>query len=112
MRRVQVVILGPMRSAATRPGLRLAIRSASATCGKFERPSPSMSTRPAKALGAAAWGKYVSCVDRVVATGYQGLTSLGKFAKGQHTYFKNWAKLQGKASCHSMPCHPRCMASS
>jgi hypothetical protein len=54
----------------------------------------------------AAWAKYVSCVDAVVAKDYVGASfdEYAAFAKCRHTYFKNWTTFQSKLSLVGSTC--------
>ncbi len=54
----------------------------------------------------AAWAKYVSCVDAVVAKDAKGVSfdESSAFAKCRHAYFKTWDKFQTKAALATSTC--------
>lgn len=54
-----------------------------------------------------AWGKYVACVDAVVAQDASGVSfdyDHVPFTRCRHTYFKNWTAFQSKASLATSTC--------
>ena len=58
----------------------------------------------------AAWGKYLSCVDVVVARdargvfGFDSIYWFRPFAKCRHAYFENWAVFQSNTSLATSTC--------